>query len=127
MFKAETEEELSEIDELGVPELSEAVNAYHTVTTSPEYQEYERLMVKASHDEAQALYNAEQRGEARGIARGEARGAEAERVKWKKVNKEITKENEKKDKVIEKVTKENEKVTKENEALRAEIEQLRKR
>ena len=114
LFKAETEEELNEIDGLGVPELSEAVNAYHTVTTSPEYQEYERLMVKASHDEAQALYNAERRG------------AEAERVKWKKINKGITKENEKKDKEIEKVTKENEKKDKEIEALRAEIEQLRK-
>jgi len=103
LFKAETEEELNEIDGLGVPELSEAVNAYHTVTTSPEYQEYERMMAKASHDEAQALYNAERRA------------TEAEREKWIGVAKEN-----------KRVTKENKKITKENEALKAELEQLRK-
>ena len=123
LFKAETEEELNKIDGLGVPELSEAVNAYHTVTTSPEYQEYERLMVKASHDEAQALYNAERRG------------AEVEREKWlgvaeesKKKDKELEskdKELEIKDKEIGSKDKELESKDKENEALRAEIEQLR--
>jgi len=103
LFKAETEEEINRIDGLGVPELSEAVNAYHTVTTSPEYQEYERLMVKASHDEAQALYNAERRG------------AEKERKKWKSLEEES-----------ERINKENERVSKENEALKVELEMLRK-
>jgi len=66
LFKAKTLEELNRINELGVPELSEAVGAYHTVTASSEYQELERLRVKAGHDEAQIIYNAEMRGEKRG-------------------------------------------------------------
>ena len=71
LFRAKTLEELQQIDELGVPELSEAVGAYHTVTASPEYQELERLRIKAGHDEAQIVYNAEKRG------------AKKERKKWK--------------------------------------------
>ena len=81
LFNANTKEELDRIDRLGVPELSEAVSAYNTVTSSPEYQELERLRIKASHDEAQALYNAEKRGE----QRGEQRGAANERKKWQGV------------------------------------------
>ena len=48
---------------LGVPELTQAINAYHSVSVSPEFQELERMRVRADHDEAQALWNAEQRGE----------------------------------------------------------------
>ena len=81
LFNAKTEEDLERIVGLGVPELSEAVNAYHRVTTSPEYQELERIRIMAEHDEAQALYVAEQRGE----KRGEKRGAAAERTKWQGV------------------------------------------
>ena len=77
LLKAGTKEELERINRLGVPELSEAINAYNTVTTSPEYQELERLRHKANHDEAQALHNAEQRGEKRGAA--------VERTKWQGV------------------------------------------
>jgi vacuolar-type H+-ATPase subunit I/STV1 len=57
LFKADTEEELKRISELGVTEMSEAVNAYHSATASAEFQEIERLRIKAGHDEAQALYN----------------------------------------------------------------------
>jgi len=46
------------IDVLGVPEMSRAISAYHSITASPEFQELERLRIKASHDEAQAVYNA---------------------------------------------------------------------
>ena len=73
LFKADTEEELKRIAKLGVPELSEAVNAYHSVTASAEFRELERLREKASHDEASALSNAEERG------------AQKERKKWKGV------------------------------------------
>jgi len=73
LFKANTVEELKQIDELGVTELSEAVTAYHNVTASSEFREMERLRIKASHDEAQALKNAEQRG------------AESEREVWQGV------------------------------------------
>ena len=81
LFKANTEEELKQIKALGVTELSEAVNAYHSVTTSAEFREMERLRVKASHDEAQALGNAERRGE----ERGEKRGEERANAKWQSV------------------------------------------
>ncbi len=46
--------------------MSEAIDAYYTITTSPEFQEKERLRAKARHDEAQALYNAENKGRAEG-------------------------------------------------------------
>ena len=74
LFKADTEEELKKIEALGVPELNQAISAYHSVTASAEFREIERLREKAAHDEAQALYNAEQRGEAIGIAKGIAKG-----------------------------------------------------
>jgi len=58
LFKADTEEELNQIEALEVPELSEAISAYRSVTASSEFREIERLCAKARHDEAQALYNA---------------------------------------------------------------------
>jgi len=48
---------------VGVPELSEAVNAYHNVTTSKEFEEIERLRIKAGHNEASALRNARRKVE----------------------------------------------------------------
>jgi predicted transposase/invertase (TIGR01784 family) len=63
LFKAKTEEELNTLAELGVPEVREAIEAYHQITATSEFQEAERLRFKARHDEAQALYNAERRGE----------------------------------------------------------------
>ncbi len=58
LFKAETEEELEKIKEMEVPIMSQAINAYYTITASSEFREKERLRAKARHDEAQALYNA---------------------------------------------------------------------
>ena len=43
-----------------VPVMSQAINAYYTITASSEFREKERLRAKARHDEAQALYNARQ-------------------------------------------------------------------
>jgi hypothetical protein len=60
LFNAETEEELKLLEGLEVPEVSQAIEAYRKITVTPEYREYERLWSKARHDEAQALYNAEQ-------------------------------------------------------------------
>ena len=60
LFKAETEEELEKIKKMEVPVMSQAINAYYTITASSEFREKERLRAKARHDEAQALYNAEQ-------------------------------------------------------------------
>lgn len=58
LFKANTEEELKQIEALEVAELNQAINAYHNVTASSEFRELERLRTKAQHDEAQALHNA---------------------------------------------------------------------
>ncbi len=41
-----------------MPVMSQAINAYYTITASSEFREKERLRAKARHDEAQALYNA---------------------------------------------------------------------
>ena len=59
LFKAETEEELTKIEDMGVPIMSEAIVAYRHVAASPELREAERIRSKARHDEAQALRNAE--------------------------------------------------------------------
>ncbi|MCL2202622.1 MAG: Rpn family recombination-promoting nuclease/putative transposase [Defluviitaleaceae bacterium] len=64
LFRAETEEDLAAIEKLEVPEMSEALQAYRHVAASDEFKEKERMWAKARHDEAQALYNAEQRGAA---------------------------------------------------------------
>ena len=61
-FNAETEEELKKIEEMGVSFMAEAITAYRHVATSPEFIEMERVRSKVRHDEAQAIYNAEQRG-----------------------------------------------------------------
>jgi len=74
LFKANTEEELKQIDRLGVSEMSEAIAAYNNITASPEFQEIERLHIKASHDEAQALRNAKLKGKAEGKREGERKG-----------------------------------------------------
>lgn len=42
--------------------MSQAINAYYTITASSEFREKERLRAKARHDEAQALYHAERTG-----------------------------------------------------------------
>jgi len=118
LFKANTEEELKQIQELGVTELNEAVNAYHSVTTSAEFREMERLRIKASHDEAQALGNAERRGVKIGEKRGEARGvkigAEVERKKWQGVVAD-------KDAALADKDAENEKLRKQLGELRAQV------
>ena len=69
LFKADTEEELERIKGMEVPVMSQAINAYYTITASSEFREKERLREKARHDEAQALYNA--RREAKREARRE--------------------------------------------------------
>ena len=38
--------------------MSQAIDAYYTITASSEFRERERLYEKARHDEAQALHNA---------------------------------------------------------------------
>ena len=45
--------------------MSQALQAYRHVAASDEFKEKERMWAKARHDEAQALFSAEMRGEER--------------------------------------------------------------
>ena len=69
--------------------MQEVIDAYRSVTASAEFRELERLRSKALHDEAQALYDAEQRGLGRGLEKGRSEGLEKgrseEREKWQSV------------------------------------------
>jgi len=58
LFNARTEEELKQIEELEVPEMEQAIQAYKHITVTPEFMEAERLYQKARQNEASALYNA---------------------------------------------------------------------
>jgi len=62
LFRAETEEELENLEALEVPEVKQAIGAYRSITITPEFKEMERLRSKARHDEAQALFHAETKG-----------------------------------------------------------------
>ena len=42
--------------------MTQAVSAYRTVSASEKFRTLEKIREKTRHDEAQALYNAEQRG-----------------------------------------------------------------
>jgi hypothetical protein len=57
--------------------MQEAIEAYRSITVTPEFREMERLRAKARRDEAQALVHAEKIGE--------ERGAEQEHEKWQGV------------------------------------------
>ena len=62
LFKAETEEELRQIEALEVPIMEQAIGAYRSITAASEFREMERLYKKARHDEAQALHHARLEG-----------------------------------------------------------------
>ena len=64
LFRAETEEELQKIEEMGVSVMSEAIAAYRHVAASDEFILREKMRSKARHDEAQAIGNAERRRDA---------------------------------------------------------------
>ena len=70
LFNANTEEDLEKIKRMEVPEMNQAINAYYSITASDEFCEIERLREKARHDEAQALYHAEQKGRSKGKQEG---------------------------------------------------------
>lgn len=57
LFKAETEEDLEKIRGMEVPTMEQAINAYYSITGSPEFREIERMREKARHDEAQAMHH----------------------------------------------------------------------
>ena len=59
--------------------------AYHRITAASEFRELERLRSKARHDEAQALYHAQQQGIQQGMQQGIQQGMQQEREKWQTV------------------------------------------
>jgi predicted transposase/invertase (TIGR01784 family) len=58
LFKAKTEEELKQIESMGVPIMTEAIVAYRSVSADKEFQELERLRQRARNNEASALGHA---------------------------------------------------------------------
>jgi len=58
LFKAETEEELSNIEALEVPIMGQAIKAYRHVSATDEFKELERLRFLAKSNEASALHHA---------------------------------------------------------------------
>jgi hypothetical protein len=66
LFRAKTEEELMQIEKLGVTVMEQTIKAYRQITATNEFKELERLRSRARHDEATALRHA----------------AEVEREKW---------------------------------------------
>jgi predicted transposase/invertase (TIGR01784 family) len=62
LFKAETEEDLTKLEEMGVPIMKQAIGAYRHVSATDEFKEIERLRSRARHNEASALGNARREG-----------------------------------------------------------------
>lgn len=62
LFKAETEEELIEIEKMGRPIMVQAVKAYRHVSASEELVMLERMRADMRHNEASALAYAERKG-----------------------------------------------------------------
>ena len=58
LFDADTEEEIKKLEVLEVPTMKQAIEAYRSITASPEFRGMERLRSKARHEEAQALRKA---------------------------------------------------------------------
>jgi len=63
LFRAKTEEELKQLEEMEVAVVTQAIGAYREVVISPEFKELERLRFEALSNEASALANAERRAE----------------------------------------------------------------
>jgi len=78
LFRAETEEELKQIEALGVPIMEQTIKAFRQITATGEFKEIERLRSRARHNEAAALRHA----------------AEVEREKWQGVVADKDAENE---------------------------------
>jgi predicted transposase/invertase (TIGR01784 family) len=62
LFNAKTEEELKQIEEMGVSVMTQAISAYRHVTATDEFKELERLRSRARNNEASALGHARREG-----------------------------------------------------------------
>ncbi len=81
LFRAETEEQLKQIEEMEVPIMEEAIKAYRHVTATDEFKEIERLRSRARHNEASAIGHARREGRREGEQIGEKRAD----AKWQGV------------------------------------------
>ena len=70
LFKAETEEDLSKIEKMGVNVMKQAIKAYRHVSATSEFKELERLRFLAKSNEASALGNAMRQGMQQGLQQG---------------------------------------------------------
>jgi predicted transposase/invertase (TIGR01784 family) len=61
LFRAKTEEELKQLEEMEVAVVKQAIGAYREVVVSAEFRELERLRFEALSNEASALANAERK------------------------------------------------------------------
>jgi hypothetical protein len=73
LFKARTEEDLQQIEALGVPVMDQAIEAYKHITATDRFKEIERMRFLASCNEASALRHEREVAE------------QAEREKWQAV------------------------------------------
>ncbi len=71
LFRAETEEQLKQIEEMEVPIMEEAIKAYRHVTATDEFKEIERLRSRTRHNEASAIGHARREGEQIGEKRAD--------------------------------------------------------
>jgi predicted transposase/invertase (TIGR01784 family) len=85
LFKAETEEELSKLNEMGVSVIQEAISAYRKVTATDEFKELERMRHYAALSKATALGNARREGRTEGRVEGRAEGYREAEEKWQGV------------------------------------------
>ena len=74
LFKATTVEDFNRIEAMGVPYMTQALDAYRQVTATEKFKEIERQRIRARLTEASAMRQARAEGEARGEARGRAEG-----------------------------------------------------
>ena len=73
LFDIKTEEELKQIEEMGVPIMEQVIGAYRHVSATDEFKELERMRSRARNNEASALGHAWREG------------AAEERTKWQGV------------------------------------------
>jgi predicted transposase/invertase (TIGR01784 family) len=62
LFRADTEEEMENLEKLGVDEMTQMLNAYRDIVSSPDYIDLERKREMNRLDEGQALYHAKMVG-----------------------------------------------------------------
>ena len=58
LFNARSEEDLSKLEEMKVPAVTQAIKTYREIVASPEFQELERMRADARYGEASAIANA---------------------------------------------------------------------